>query len=227
MDLTKYRNKLIGNEDERAVSPVIGVILMVAITVILAAVIAAFVLDLGDDMGSGSVNAAVSSDVSNSGQDVTITVDDMGDAEEFILRGEGIDGDYELGLASTGDSETVSEGNGLNDDTGSANIVAVDGDDESRVGSFEWDWSDADDNEDIEVTFVDEVGEPIEEITSATIESETVDDIENGVAVFTEIDEGEYNVDAESDDGTTYSSESEVTVEDGANIELTEDQSVK
>ena len=48
MDLTKYRNKLIGSEDERAVSPVIGVILMVAITVILAAVIAAFVLDIGD-----------------------------------------------------------------------------------------------------------------------------------------------------------------------------------
>ena len=40
--------KLVGNEEERAVSPVIGVILMVAITVILAAVIAAFVLDIGD-----------------------------------------------------------------------------------------------------------------------------------------------------------------------------------
>ena len=35
--------------DERAVSPVIGVILMVAITVILAAVIGAFVLGLGGD----------------------------------------------------------------------------------------------------------------------------------------------------------------------------------
>ncbi|WP_336326710.1 type IV pilin N-terminal domain-containing protein [Halovenus sp. HT40] len=35
------------NDDDRAVSPVIGVILMVAITVILAAVIASFVLGLG------------------------------------------------------------------------------------------------------------------------------------------------------------------------------------
>jgi len=35
--------------DERAVSPVIGVILMVAITVILAAVIGAFVIGIGDD----------------------------------------------------------------------------------------------------------------------------------------------------------------------------------
>lgn len=40
--------------DDSAVSPVIGVILMVAITVILAAVIGAFVLGLGDDLGDGS-----------------------------------------------------------------------------------------------------------------------------------------------------------------------------
>jgi len=37
-----------GDDGERGVSPVIGVILMVAITVILAAVIASFVLGLGD-----------------------------------------------------------------------------------------------------------------------------------------------------------------------------------
>jgi len=37
-------------DDERAVSPVIGVILMVAITVILAAVIGTFVLGLGDSL---------------------------------------------------------------------------------------------------------------------------------------------------------------------------------
>lgn len=51
----------IQTEDEssnRAVSPVIGVILMVAITVILAAVIAAFVLDLGQGQGA-SASAAV------------------------------------------------------------------------------------------------------------------------------------------------------------------------
>ncbi|WP_049915349.1 type IV pilin [Natrialba taiwanensis] len=57
MDLTKYRAKLIGNEEERAVSPVIGVILMVAITVILAAVIAAFVLDMGDNIGNAAPSA--------------------------------------------------------------------------------------------------------------------------------------------------------------------------
>jgi len=40
---------------DRAVSPVIGVILMVAITVILAAVIGTFVLGLGDSLGDNSV----------------------------------------------------------------------------------------------------------------------------------------------------------------------------
>jgi flagellin-like protein len=46
----KLRELLI---DDDAVSPVIGVILMVAITVILAAVIAAFVLGLGDTNSTG------------------------------------------------------------------------------------------------------------------------------------------------------------------------------
>jgi len=58
-----FKAKLVGNEEERAVSPVIGVILMVAITVILAAVIAAFVLDMGQSQES-SVNAGVNVDES-------------------------------------------------------------------------------------------------------------------------------------------------------------------
>ncbi|MBP2132228.1 flagellin-like protein [Methanomicrobium sp. W14] len=41
-------------EKEEAVSPVIGVILMVAITVILAAVIAVFVFGLADDLETSS-----------------------------------------------------------------------------------------------------------------------------------------------------------------------------
>jgi len=53
MELTK----LLNSDDERAVSPVIGVILMVAITVILAAVIGTFVLGLGDQVRETSPNA--------------------------------------------------------------------------------------------------------------------------------------------------------------------------
>lgn len=45
----QFRKLLSTDAEERAVSPVIGVILMVAITVILAAVIASFVLGLGQN----------------------------------------------------------------------------------------------------------------------------------------------------------------------------------
>ena len=51
-------NKLFN--DDSAVSPVIGVILMVAITVILAAVIASFVLGLGDTAGDAAPQVSVS-----------------------------------------------------------------------------------------------------------------------------------------------------------------------
>jgi len=52
--------------DDDAVSPVIGVILMVAITVILAAVIAAFVLGLGDT-NSVAPNASFAYEYNESG----------------------------------------------------------------------------------------------------------------------------------------------------------------
>jgi flagellin-like protein len=51
--------------DEEAVSPVIGVILMVAITVILAAVIGTFVLGLGDQVQSTSPQASFQFDYNN------------------------------------------------------------------------------------------------------------------------------------------------------------------
>ncbi|MBX0285670.1 type IV pilin N-terminal domain-containing protein [Halomicroarcula sp. F28] len=54
------RNLLAG--DDKAVSPVIGVILMVAITVILAAVIATFVLGLGDSLSNQAPQASFSCD---------------------------------------------------------------------------------------------------------------------------------------------------------------------
>ena len=53
--------------EERAVSPVIGVILMVAITVILAAVIGTFVLGLGDSVGQTAPQASLKATASTSG----------------------------------------------------------------------------------------------------------------------------------------------------------------
>jgi flagellin-like protein len=52
-------------EEDDAVSPVIGVILMVAITVILAAVIATFVLGLGEQISETSPNTSFSFDYEN------------------------------------------------------------------------------------------------------------------------------------------------------------------
>ncbi|WP_435064864.1 type IV pilin [Halobaculum sp. EA56] len=57
--------------DDRAVSPVIGVILMVAITVILAAVIGSFVLGLGNSVQQTAPNANFQFEFS--GGDVTAT----------------------------------------------------------------------------------------------------------------------------------------------------------
>ena len=60
------------NKDDRAVSPVIGVILMVAITVILAAVIGTFVLGLGDSLGDNQPSAQLSVDVNEASETITI-----------------------------------------------------------------------------------------------------------------------------------------------------------
>ena len=65
------------DESERAVSPVIGVILMVAITVILAAVIGSFVLGIGGDieetpqvrLSVSASSATASANISHDGGD--------------------------------------------------------------------------------------------------------------------------------------------------------------
>ena len=95
MDLTNLKELL--TEDD-AVSPVIGVILMVAITVILAAVIASFVLGLGDTASQANPQASFSWDYETNstlggtdGLDGNVTIThDGGDsitAQELYIRG--------------------------------------------------------------------------------------------------------------------------------------------
>ena len=67
MKLRQLRN------DDEAVSPVIGVILMVAITVILAAVIATFVLGLGDQVSDTAPQASFDFETNASSDNITIT----------------------------------------------------------------------------------------------------------------------------------------------------------
>jgi len=59
--------------NDRAVSPVIGVILMVAITVILAAVIGTFVIGLGDDLGSTAPQASFDASFDSETNETTFT----------------------------------------------------------------------------------------------------------------------------------------------------------
>jgi len=78
-------------QDDEAVSPVIGVILMVAITVILAAVIATFVLGLGDSLSNNAPQASFecTGDLSGNTGDVTMTGGDSIPADEITIQNQG------------------------------------------------------------------------------------------------------------------------------------------
>jgi flagellin-like protein len=110
----RIRNLL---KEDDAVSPVIGVILMVAITVILAAVIASFVLGLGDSTDEVQPNASFSFDFqADGGHDgnggVTISHDsgETIEAQELFVRGSGLSdgtnarGDFDKSFADVVDS---------------------------------------------------------------------------------------------------------------------------
>ena len=58
---------------DRGVSPVIGVILMVAVTVVLAAVLGTFVLDLGQSTGQGTPSASLRVTANAPTNNLTIT----------------------------------------------------------------------------------------------------------------------------------------------------------
>ena len=114
------RNQYGESDDERAVSPVIGVILMVAITVILAAVIAAFVLDIGP--GDATVTAAA--DISSSSNSIDVSITSGGgdlDGVALVSENGSVAASSEEG-ASTGGTVSFlgdADGNGDFDDTDS------------------------------------------------------------------------------------------------------------
>ena len=97
---------------DRGVSPVIGVILMVAITVILAAVIGAFVMGMGQNVNE-NVNAGADVQASNgSDGSVTVTWVSEGNAKNLTVRVEAKNGSgspQTRSLGSVGESVTVNE----------------------------------------------------------------------------------------------------------------------
>ena len=77
--------------EDRGVSPVIGVILMVAITVILAAVIGAFVLGLGDQASQSAPQASFDWSFDTNEDNVTITHAGGDNIDKNNLRMPGMD----------------------------------------------------------------------------------------------------------------------------------------
>jgi len=107
--------------EDRAVSPVIGVILMVAITVILAAVIGTFVLGLGDQVSDNAPQASFSFDFSSNGNgftgesaDVVNITHEGGETIENSTLDVSGDGNndlvYDNGNSNWGDDDVVSAG---------------------------------------------------------------------------------------------------------------------
>lgn len=71
--------------EETAVSPVIGVILMVAITVILAAVIGTFVVGIGSEV-EPSAQAGVTFDYDGGSDELTVNVIDAGNVDALYIE---------------------------------------------------------------------------------------------------------------------------------------------
>jgi len=127
-------------EDDDAVSPVIGVILMVAITVILAAVIASFVLGLGP---SGDQQPTASFEFSYDSGDSNLTIThengDQIEVDNLYIRGDfdnsSIDNNNWNGFSGSADYSASGDIGG-NTAVSSGDTLTIHGDsDNSGVGS--------------------------------------------------------------------------------------------
>jgi flagellin-like protein len=126
--------ELFTDDSDRGVSPVIGVILMVAITVILAAVIGAFVLGLGDQVSNNAPQASFSFEFNSTSSNVTVTHNGGDDIEgSSVTVTNESDGEvtFSADPISTGDSTEIAYQNGetirvvwQNPAGGSSNILA-------------------------------------------------------------------------------------------------------
>jgi flagellin-like protein len=119
-------------QDEDAVSPVIGVILMVAITVILAAVIGTFVLGLGDQVQNTAPQASFNFDYDNasigSTDSISITHDGgdtIGANELAVVSSVNFDGTGGVGVTNTGD-ETWETLSGSSADVTAGDSITID-----------------------------------------------------------------------------------------------------
>ena len=126
--------------DDRAVSPVIGVLLMVAITVILAAVIGTFVLGLGDSVSQTSPSASFDYEFNGSNTSVVITHagGDSLNADQISVGG--LDTTWENASRGAWDSGTISAGSATGENGYDGDEVRViwesdDGSSSQTIGS--------------------------------------------------------------------------------------------
>ncbi|WP_276258098.1 type IV pilin N-terminal domain-containing protein [Haloglomus litoreum] len=133
-------SNLFGDDD--AVSPVIGVILMVAITVILAAVIGTFVLGLGDQVSNTSPQASFTFDFDESaslGSSDCGDISSSGAGSNGILTithdgGDGIEaGQMSVSVASSTDLTSCGFSAGDTVSAGTSWTAQVNGGDTLRV----------------------------------------------------------------------------------------------
>ncbi|GAB7014011.1 type IV pilin [Halolamina salina] len=124
--------------EDRGVSPVIGVILMVAITVILAAVIGTFVLGLGDSLNQAPQSTLNAEDAPADFNDSLAS----GSAAFEISQNGGdaiplADARIVIGNTSSSASETFSQGNWDSPESGAALNVTLNGNSISGMDSPE------------------------------------------------------------------------------------------
>lgn len=121
---------MIQKKSTSGVSPVVGVILMVAITVIIAAVVANFVLDLGQQLGEDA-DATLTIDqtvdeFSTPSYNVTVTVSDMQNSDYLVVgtvgnAGDAIDDDNVIHSGTTPDNRSNAPNNANNAQSVSGN----------------------------------------------------------------------------------------------------------
>ena len=132
----KLTNLLSDSDDSRAVSPVIGVILMVAITVILAAVIGTFVLGLGDQVESAP-HASFSFDLDESSDTLTVSHRGGDTIDESDIEVRGLSSNptvFDGSSFSAGESRDISLTDGDEGDT--VNIVYISDGSETILGTY-------------------------------------------------------------------------------------------
>jgi len=147
MVATKFKQML---QDEGAVSPVIGVILMVAVTVVLGAVIGAFVFGIGDKLGSPVPNAQLDFDYTSE-NNLLIISHDGGETITPENTGElAVSGDYTLFTSAVSGDDQISWNGAVFDSPSMGDRKAVvDGSIQSGTEIVRMQFDDPDANNDV------------------------------------------------------------------------------